>query len=444
MSEISDVVIKLKADASIFKTEMKAAASAASGADDAMKKMAEDAKQIFNATRTPVEKFRAEVARLNAMFKAGALDVDLYTRAQRAAAAQLAATQKQSTGMQKLKGVLGEGGLGGIASVAMGGGAVAVLGMATGAMAGLAEKGKEWAEAMRSGAMSSADVGLELSKSLPIIGDLVRTAISLADAIAPVGVDLSKQHEIAGDMVTQQKRERDLAVAGSDFERQRVAEAQRYADVKAKIAEETRAALGPGRENSIEANKAADQARRFAEETHKSKVAAIEKAEADKKAAETAEQLAKAEGKAKEAAAEKNASDKKAADEAKRSWDSIQDRIKKLGEEVKSPIEVYKDAMKELQSLKKFGLGEDVFQKQAAKLEADLLGPTKEVSMAGYQTLEQGYARIAQSAATRGGDSIASRQLDEMKKVVEATKQGTDKVVSAIEKRPDGVAKFAA
>jgi hypothetical protein len=482
MSEISDVVIKLKADASIFKTEMKAAASAASGADDAMKKMAEDAKQIFNETRTPVEKFRLEVARLSAMFKAGAIDVDLYTRSMNKTQATLAAAQKQANTLQKLKSGIGdESAFAGVAKIALGVGAVGVVSMLTGKMAGMAEKGKEWAEAMQSGAMSSADVGLALAKSLPIIGNLVRTAIALADAMSPVGVDYSNQYKAASDLATQAKRERDMSAATGDIERQRVEEMQRYSDVKAKILKQERdtteasknatirrpeddpfaftKSVVYGKENLqaeydakvLEHEKAqaivkqgARQAEDAAEETHLKKMAEIDKAAADLKA----KSIAEAEAKAKQGADAKRASDQKAADEAKRSWDSIQDRIKKLGEEVKSPIEVYKDAMKELQSLKKFGLGEDVFQKQAAKLEADLLGPTKEVSMAGYQTLEQGYARIAQSAATRGGDSIASQQLkvqqetrEQMKAAIAATKEGSDKVVNAISKTP---AKFAA
>jgi hypothetical protein len=259
----------------------------------------------------------------------------------------------------------------------------AITGIAVMAIAriarGIAEgaaKAHELADAFRSGAMSANDVGLELAKSLPIIGSLVKAAIDLQEAIAPVGVDLSKQHGIALDMVTAAKRERDLAVAATDIDRQRVAEAQRYKDAKEKIAAQEREAAAEGRMNSVEANKAANQALRFAEETNAANVAKIDKAAADLKAkgiADVAERTKRVADEVSEAAERR---EKDAADATAAKWKTISERIAALGKEVQTPIEVYRDGMKEISELMATGLmGKDVFARQAAKLK-DELGKT--------------------------------------------------------------------
>ena len=54
-------------------------ASAAAG--DALKKLAEEGKAVFEATRTPAEKYSMEIARLNGLLQQGAIDQDTYNRA---------------------------------------------------------------------------------------------------------------------------------------------------------------------------------------------------------------------------------------------------------------------------------------------------------------------------------------------------------------------------
>jgi hypothetical protein len=48
---------------------------------DAQKKMADEGRQVFEATRTPLEKYNAEIERLNRLYATGAIDAGVYARA---------------------------------------------------------------------------------------------------------------------------------------------------------------------------------------------------------------------------------------------------------------------------------------------------------------------------------------------------------------------------
>lgn len=54
---------------------------ASRAAGDAMKKLAQEGKAVFEATRTPAEKYAMEVERLNMLLQKGAIDQDTYNRA---------------------------------------------------------------------------------------------------------------------------------------------------------------------------------------------------------------------------------------------------------------------------------------------------------------------------------------------------------------------------
>lgn len=54
---------------------------AAKSAGDAMKKLADEGRAVFNATRTSAEKYAIEIERLNRLLQAGAINQDTYNRA---------------------------------------------------------------------------------------------------------------------------------------------------------------------------------------------------------------------------------------------------------------------------------------------------------------------------------------------------------------------------
>lgn len=93
MAEAVGIVnIKLKASTATLKTGLR------SSVND-MRQWSTQAQGVFNATRTPLEKYKAEVAKLTAMYKKGLIDTNTFGRAQ----VQLRQQYMQSTGALQAK-----------------------------------------------------------------------------------------------------------------------------------------------------------------------------------------------------------------------------------------------------------------------------------------------------------------------------------------------------
>ena len=105
MAEAVGIVnIKLKASTATLKAGLR------SSVND-MRQWSRQAEGVFEATRTPLERYKFEVAKLNAMHKRGALDANTMARAQAQLRQQyissVTAMQSQTTGAGKLLGSLG-------------------------------------------------------------------------------------------------------------------------------------------------------------------------------------------------------------------------------------------------------------------------------------------------------------------------------------------------
>jgi hypothetical protein len=240
-----------------------------------MKKLEAQASHVFESTRTPVERMQKEVAELNALFKKGLIDVETYNRA-----VSRAKVPDNRGFFQQLKGMTGgESSLGMLGQLAMGGGAIAGLTMTAKALEQMAQGADKFAQAMRSGAMNSADVRNEITQSIPLVREFYNIRAAITNLIWPVPPDVSKEVEAQRDLFQSLKQQKEELQAASDLDRQRLKIQHEYEQSLSKISAQAKELKSKGGD-AKQADATAEAQRKLAEQIRAEQLRGMDKAAA--------------------------------------------------------------------------------------------------------------------------------------------------------------------
>ncbi len=335
---------------------------------------------------------------------------------------------KQQDAIKGIKRMFGEeSAFGNIMKMAVGGGALAGVGMFTRSIESVTSKLVELKAAYSSGAIGAAELTDEIIKSLPFIGSLATAIDNVLVLIGAQAADkYGKQLRGLGQGLYDNLR---LLMAPEGLERDLLAVAQKYEAAMARV----QAAFDAGPQT--ESDKAIlAQNMQYLEQSRALETEAIQrKNQAAKEAAETAIEAARAAsqwsyynevlGKALDAQAEAAKKWQATLDAA---FQARQERISRFVDAVKTPLDRFKDQLEELQTALKEGLATDVYEKNVKRL-VDELRRAEEAKAKVVETawggIEGGvlesFSRIAGAAATfvPSTEKLTAEQIAELNRI---------------------------